>query len=108
MHCPCTHIARRPVARRVAGFAPLRPSGYDGGRAGHRGPDGAERRRMGRSLSRARRVALALLATAGVAAAQAPTPDASPVKISVGGVAGPLVRARPRGFVPVRVLLENG
>jgi hypothetical protein len=63
---------------------------------------------MGRSLSGATRVALALLATAGLAVAQAPTTETSPVKVSVGGIAGPLVRARPRSFVAVRVLLENG
>lgn len=50
-------------------------------------------------------VAVALLSLTGLASAQAP--NDSPIKVTAGGVAGPIVRARPRTFVPVRVLVEN-
>lgn len=47
-----------------------------------------------------------LLALAGTTRGQAPATE-SAVKVTVGGVSGPIVRARPRAFAAVRVVLEN-
>jgi hypothetical protein len=51
-------------------------------------------------------LAIALGALVG-GPASAQGPNDSPIKVTAGGVAGPIVRARPRAFVAVRVLLEN-
>lgn len=62
---------------------------------------------MGRWGARVRAGALVVAGLLGAttpAAAQAPGPQ---VRVTAGGVSGPIVRARPRGFVAVRVLLEN-
>ncbi|MCO5167842.1 MAG: hypothetical protein M9894_15975 [Planctomycetes bacterium] len=62
---------------------------------------------MGRWAARVRTAALVvagLLAAAGSAPAQGP---AATVRVTAGGVGGPIVRARPRAFATVRVLLEN-
>lgn len=48
----------------------------------------------------------ALLGVLSSAGAQ-DAPVESPIKVSVGGVTGPIIRARPRSFAAVRVLLEN-
>ncbi len=54
---------------------------------------------------RAGLIACVLLAAADPAPAQAPAESA--IKVSAGGIAGPIVRGRPRSFVAVRVLVEN-
>lgn len=52
-------------------------------------------------------LAACALLLGGAALAPAQGPHESPVQLSVGGVAGPIIRGRPRSFVAVRVLLEN-
>lgn len=48
-----------------------------------------------------------VLGALGAGPASAQAPNDSPVKVTAGGVAGPIVRARPRAFVAIRVLIEN-